>query len=128
MKDLKFKSMYSSFSVDNIENALAFYSEKLQLKVQKESMGILTIHFGEDKQRVIIYPKPDHQPATFTVLNWAVDNLETAVDELIQRGITFEQYNTSHIQTDSKGIFRGEGPLIAWFKDPAGNILSIMQE
>lgn len=127
MKDLKFESMFSSFSVNDIEAAYAFYSEKLQLKITKEAMGVLAIHFGDHKEQVIIYPKPDHQPASFTVLNWAVKDLESVVDELIQRGVRFEQYDTLHIQTDSKGIFRGEGPLIAWFKDPAGNILSVLE-
>lgn len=119
--------MFSSFSVDNIETAFSFYTTKLQLNVKKEAMGVLSISFGHAASEVIIYPKPDHQPATFTVLNWAVDDVEATVDALTSRGIVFERYDTASIKTDEKGIFRGEGPTIAWFKDPAGNILSIMQ-
>lgn len=128
MSDIAFKKMFSSFSVNDIDTAFAFYHTKLKLAVQKEPMGILSISFDNVAGQVIIYPKPDHQPATFTVLNWAVDNVETAVDELTSRGVVFEHYDTAALQTDEKGIFRGEGPKIAWFKDPAGNILSVMQE
>lgn len=127
MPDLEFKRMFSSFSVDDVETAFSFYRTKLKLKVTKESMGILSIQFNGGEPEVIIYPKADHSPATFTVLNWAVDNVETAVDELTRQGIVFEQYDTDYIKTDEKGIFRGEGPKIAWFKDPAGNILSVLQ-
>jgi hypothetical protein len=78
--------------------------------------------------KVLVYPKPNHTPATFTILNFPVKDVESAVDELSGKGITFEKYDYGDIKTDEKGIFRGGGPLIAWFKDPAGNILSVIQE
>ena len=91
-------------------------------------MGLLELS-PEGGNRVIIYPKPNHVPATFTVLNFPVKNIDEAVDELIKKGITFEQYD-GPIKTDEKGICRsgGKGPNIAWFKDPAGNILSLIEE
>ncbi|WP_234572724.1 VOC family protein [Rhodohalobacter sp. 614A] len=123
---LHYTSTFSSFSTDDIEKAHEFYSETLGLNVIKDEMGILTLHLA-DGARAIIYPKGEnHQPATFTVLNFEVDNIEASVDQLIDAGIVFEQY-TGKLQTDEKGIFRGEGPLIAWCKDNAGNILSIIE-
>ncbi len=77
---------------------------------------------------IFIYPKPNHAPATFTILNFAVDNIELAVAELVKRGVRFEKYNEPNLKTDDKGILRGPGPKIAWFKDPAGNILSVLEE
>lgn len=117
---------FSSFSVDDTQKAKAFYQEKLGLKVSDGEMGTLVLRIAGDS-RVIIYPKDNHEPATFTVLNFPVDDVEQAVDQLIAKGITFEQYG-GDLKTDSKGIFRGEGPQIAWFKDPAGNILSVVEE
>ncbi|MDR8393909.1 VOC family protein [Aliifodinibius sp. S!AR15-10] len=116
---------FSSFSVDDIEKAKDFYGKTLGLKVMEEEMGIIALHLSGGV-RIIIYPKPNHTPATFTVLNFQVENIESAVDQLIDKGITFEQYD-GELQTDEKGISRGEGPLIAWFKDPAGNILSVIE-
>lgn len=113
---------FSGFSVDDIPAAKTFYGETLGLKVDEEH-GMLHLHLAGDKE-VLVYPKPDHQPATFTILNFPVADVEAAADELIRRGIQFEQYET----TDDKGIHRAVGPLIAWFRDPAGNILSILQE
>ena len=78
--------------------------------------------------KVLVYPKPNHTPASFTILNFPVPEIETAVAQLKERGVTFERYDMPELKTDDKGIFRGGGPLIAWFKDPAGNILSILQD
>lgn len=117
---------FSGFSVDNMDKAKRFYGEVLGLSVRENAMGILELLI-EGGHPVIIYPKPDHQPATFTILNFPVADIEEAVDTLIDKGVTFEQY-TGSIETDAKGICRGSGgPLIAWFKDPAGNILSVLE-
>ncbi len=118
---------FSSFSVSDIAAAKAFYGEKLDMKVEDREMETLQLHLGSGA-RVLIYPKgAQHEPASFTVLNLPVGNIDSAVDDLIQRGIKFEQY-TGETGTDAKGIFRGGEPLIAWFKDPAGNVISVMQE
>jgi hypothetical protein len=87
--------------------------------------GLLTLEIPGGNG-TIIYPKGDHEPATFTILNFPVDDIESAVDELVERGVSFERYETG-MPTDERGIFRGGGPLIAWFKDPAGNVLSLIQ-
>jgi len=124
-KDIK---AVSSFSVNDLQKAKDFYHDKLGLEVSEGSMGILTLHTSGGGT-IIVYPKPNHEPATFTVLNFPVRDVEKAVDELISRGITFEQYDAP-LKTDEKGILRGDGrgPDIAWFKDPAGNILSVLRE
>jgi predicted enzyme related to lactoylglutathione lyase len=126
---LKTKGAFSGFSANDIETAKEFYGETLGLEVKqdKDMGGILnvTITDGVD---IIIYPKEDHAPATYTVLNFLVDNIDTAVDELTGKGVKFEQYDFGDIKTDEKGIMRGNGPTIAWFKDPAGNILSIIED
>jgi catechol 2,3-dioxygenase-like lactoylglutathione lyase family enzyme len=114
---------FSGFSVDDVARAKAFYSETLGLKVSEE-FGMLTLHIAGDRD-ILVYPKNDHVPATYTILNFPVDDIETAVDELIARGVRFEHYEST--ETDDKGINRGEGPPIAWFKDPAGNVLSVIQ-
>lgn len=113
---------FSGFSADDIPAARRFYGDTLGLKVDEEH-GMLHLHLAGDKD-VLIYPKPDHQPATFTVLNFPVDDIESTVAALRERGVSFERYET----TDSHGIHRAGGPLIAWFKDPAGNILSVLQQ
>jgi predicted enzyme related to lactoylglutathione lyase len=113
---------FSSFSVDDISKAKEFYSQTLGLEVS-EMEGSLFLHIAGGG-RILIYPKPNHIPATYTTLNFPVDDIEVAVDELTGRGVRFEQYE-GELQTDEKGIFRGGGPLIAWFKDPAGNILAV---
>jgi predicted enzyme related to lactoylglutathione lyase len=116
---------FSSFSVDDIARAKVFYGDTLGLEVA-EPMGQLSLRLGGGGS-VFIYAKPDHTPATFTVLNFRVDNIEQAVGELTRRGIAFEHYPNMNI--DAKGIARGDGgPLIAWFKDPAGNVLSVLQD
>ena len=120
--------VFSSFSVNDIDKAKEFYSVTLGLEVTQdlEMEGLLTLHIKGGAE-IKIYPKLDHTPAVFTILNFQVEDIENAVDELTKRGITFEQYD-GNLRTDEKGIFRGGAPLIAWFKDPAGNILSLLQE
>lgn len=116
---------FSGFSVDKIDVAKKFYSEVLGLDVTENEMGLLDLHIAGGTE-IIIYPKPNHTPATFTVLNFPVDNIETAVDDLKKLGVVFEQYDLPEIKTDEKDIARGE-PSVAWFKDPAGNILSVIE-
>ncbi|MFI0943305.1 VOC family protein [Streptomyces sp. NPDC021020] len=115
---------FSGFSVDDIEAAAAFYGDTLGLKVSRQN-GLLTLHLAGDRD-VLVYPKPDHRPATFTVLNFPVPDIEAAVDELGRRGVRFARYE--QLPADERGIFRGGGPLIAWFTDPAGNVLSVLEE
>ena len=125
---LKHSKAFSGFSVNDIPKAKKFYSETLGLEIKDSPMGLLELNI-EGGNPIIIYPKPNHVPATFTILNFPVKNIDEAVDELIKNGITFEQY-AGPIKTDEKGICRsgGRGPNIAWFKDPAGNILSLIEE
>ncbi len=117
---------FSGFSVNDIPKAKEFYGQTLGLKVT-ETNGMLELH-PEGGSKVLAYPKPNHVPATFTILNFQVKDVEKAVDELGKRGVRFEHYDQPGIKTDSKGIYRGQGPKIAWFKDPAGNILSVLEE
>ena len=123
---LKNTKAFSGFSVDDIAKAKRFYGETLGLSVA-ESDGFLTLQLSGGTN-VLIYPKPNHTPATFTILNFPVSDIEAAVAWLKDRGVRFERYDDPKLQTDEKGIFRGGGPLIAWFKDPAGNTLSVLQE
>ncbi len=116
---------FSGFAVPDIEKAKKFYGETLGLKVS-EDHGLLTLHLA-GSNNVLIYPKPNHVPATFTVLNFTVDDVDLAVDELKKRGVRFELYDLPDLKTDEKGIMRGKGPTIAWFKDPARNILSVLE-
>lgn len=123
---LKNSNAFSGFSVDDIQKAKDFYQNTLGITIADNPMGLLELHFNNGA-KVIIYPKPNHEAATFTVLNFPVDDVEKTVDELSAKGVKFEQY-TGNIQTDAKGIVRGNGgPTIAWFKDPAGNILSVLE-
>ena len=115
---------YSGFSVDDIPAAKRFYGETLGLEVS-EANGMLTLHI-QGGGTVLVYPKPDHVPATFTILNFPVEDIEAAVDELTRRGIRFERYEGT--QHDERGIQREFGPPIAWFTDTAGNILSVIEE
>lgn len=117
---------FSGFSVPDTEAARAFYTEKLGLEVT-EDHGILHITLGGG-HRAIAYPKPDHQPAGFTILNFPVADIEATVDELTGRGVVFEKYEGTPMETDAKGIFRKGGPLIAWFTDPAGNVMSVIED
>jgi len=122
-KDIK---AFSGFSVRDLSKAKEFYSRTLGLEVSEMPEGLeLQIAGGA---RIFIYPKPNHTPATFTILNFPVDDIEQTVDGLSKRGVRFEHYNQDDLKTDEKGIARGAGPTIAWFKDPAGNILSVLQE
>jgi len=120
---------FSGFSTNNIEQARSFYVDTLAFKVIDDSMGLdLELPGGS---RVFIYEKDDHSPATFTVLNFVVENIDDTVDHLVEHGIVFERYDNMPASQDEKGILRGrsanQGPDIAWFKDPAGNILSVLQ-
>lgn len=116
---------FSGFSANDIPKAKDFYGRTLGLKVSEEH-GILSLHLGGGAN-VLVYPKANHTPASFTVLNFPVDDVDKAVDELGKRGVRFEIYNEPEFKTDAKGISRDNGgPTIAWFKDPAGNILSVI--
>jgi catechol 2,3-dioxygenase-like lactoylglutathione lyase family enzyme len=124
----KAKAAFSGFSVSDLAKAKAFYSDTLGLQVEPDGVGVrLKLPSGGT---VFMYPKPDHQPASFTILNFVVDDIDAAVDELTGRGVQFEHYDNEP-KTDKKGILRGRaenrGPNIAWFKDPAGNFLSVIQ-
>lgn len=118
---------FSSFSVNDIAAAKRFYSETLGLEVAEDAeMGFLTLRLGGGGE-VMVYPKEDHIPATYTALNFTVEGIEEAVAELKKRGVEFEQYEDDPIKTDSNGISRGYGVAMAWFKDPAGNMLALMK-
>jgi predicted enzyme related to lactoylglutathione lyase len=118
---------YSGFAVDDVEKAREFYSETLGLRtsVLDEENGLMMLHLAGDRD-TLVYQKPDHMPATYTILNFPVDDIDKAVDELAARGVRFEKYDG--IEQDEKGIARGGGPFIAWFTDPAGNVLSVLQD
>jgi catechol 2,3-dioxygenase-like lactoylglutathione lyase family enzyme len=124
---LKESPAYGGFSVDDIPRAKEFYSRVLGLDVTEGEMGTLELRLPGGS-RVLVYPKPNHQPATYTVLNFPVESVDKAVDELAGRGVSFERYEQPEIRTDSRGVHRDGGPVIAWFKDPAGNIFSILEE
>ena len=123
---LRDSKAFSGFSAADIQTAKKFYAETLGLDVT-ESHGLLTLRLAGGNN-VLIYPKPNHVPATFTVLNFPVTDVDLVVDELTKRGVRFEIYDLPNLKTDKKGIMRGNGPTIAWFKDPAGNILSVIEE
>ena len=117
---------FSGFAVPDIEQARAFYADTLGISVREEH-GLLTLELEGGARPTLIYPKPDHEPATYTVLNFPVDDIDAAVDELTSRGVEFERYEG--FDQDEKGIARGpEGPPIAWFTDPAGNILAVLEQ
>lgn len=122
----KTNKAFSGFSVDDIQKANAFYGQILGMDVS-ETNGMLQLQVANGGQ-VLVYPKPNHTPATFTILNFPVTNIEQTVDELTKAGVHFEKYDNEYLKTDEKGIARGEGPRIAWFKDPAGNFLSVIEE
>lgn len=124
---LSYHEAISSFSVDDTAKAKAFYQEVLGLTVEELEMpGLLKLDL-KGGQQILIYPKPDHLPASFTILNLMVDDVEAAVDELTQNGVIFERYDQPELHTNDKGIMRAHGTTIAWFKDPAGNILALLQ-
>ena len=114
---------FSGFAVDDLEAARKFYGETLGLDTS-EQYGLLTLHLAGGRD-TLVYPKADHVPATYTILNFQVDDIDAAVDELTGRGVSLERYDG--MGQDAKGINRAGGPYIAWFKDPAGNILAVLQ-
>lgn len=122
---LQSSEAFSGFSVDDIPRAKEFYGSTLGLDLSEEH-GMLTLHLAGGRD-TLVYPKPNHTPASFTILNFPVADIESAVDELTARGVPFEHYEGTEMETDERGVFRGGGPLIAWFTDPAGNVLSVIQ-
>lgn len=127
---LKDSKVFSGFSVNDIDAAKAFYGETLGLQVDKneEMGGMLTIHINGNNNNILVYPKPNHQPATYTILNFPVKDVEATVKELTGRGVKFEIYDSEYLKTDEHGVSKGNGgPTIAWFKDPAGNFLSVIE-
>ncbi|MEZ2335794.1 VOC family protein [Mucilaginibacter sp. RCC_168] len=128
---LKYNTTFSSFSVSDLPRAKEFYGKTLGLNIydDKEMPNLLNLQLNEENI-IMIYPKPNHQPATFTILNFTVNNVEKTVDELTKLGVQFIIYDDDNFKTDEKGILRGDdrGPTIAWFNDPFGNILSIIEK
>ena len=120
------ENAFSGFAVKDIDEAKRFYGEVLGLDVADDH-GMVNLTIGSGG-RVLIYPKPDHVPATYTILNFPVDDVDAAVDRLTAAGVKFEHYDYPGLKTDAKGIARGGGPTIAWFRDPAGNILSVLSQ
>ena len=124
-----FRGAFSGYSSNDIGAARDFYGKVLGLDLE-ENMGGLGFTIGG--QQVFIYPKDDHQPASFTVLNLVVDSIDAAIDELMAKGVVFERYDSMPAPQDEKGVLRGKaagmGPDIAWFKDPAGNILAVVEQ
>jgi catechol 2,3-dioxygenase-like lactoylglutathione lyase family enzyme len=118
---------YSGFAVDDLQKAREFYGETLGLKtsVLDEEHGLMSLHLAGDRD-TLVYQSPGFTPGSYTILNFPVDDIDNAVDELTARGVRFEMYED--FEQDEKGISRGEGPNIAWFKDPAGNVLSVLEE
>ncbi len=117
---------FGGFSVNDVSQARTFYADTLGLRVSEDN-GMLTLHLAGDRD-ILVYPKDDHTPASFTILNFPVNDVEAAVDELTNRGVSFERYPDMEADMDEKGVFHGGGPLIAWFTDPAGNVLSVIQD
>jgi catechol 2,3-dioxygenase-like lactoylglutathione lyase family enzyme len=121
---LKDSKAFSGFAVDDIETARAFYADTLGIETSEEN-GMLTLHLAGDRP-TLIYPRPGHEPAGYTILNFPVDDIDGAVDALAARGVEFMRYEG--FGQDDRGIMRGQGPPIAWFTDPAGNILSVIEQ
>ena len=119
-----FKKAFSGFAVSDLVAARAFYADTLGIEVQ-EDHGLLTLLLDDGARPTLIYPKPDHEPATYTILNFEVEDIEAAVDELLDRGVDFELYDG--FGQDERGIMRDQGPPIAWFRDPSGNILAVIE-
>lgn len=124
---LENSSAFSGFSVDDPAAAKTFYGETLGLRTEDRDGGMFTLKIAGDRD-TLVYPSPNHRPGSYTVLNFPVDDIEKAVDDLTARGVVFEKYPGTEMSTDEKGIFRKGGPLIAWFKDPAGNVLSVIEQ
>ena len=114
---------FSGFSAPDIEAARTFYADTLGIEVSEDN-GMLILHLAGGRD-TLIYPKPNHEPATYTILNFGVDDIEAAVDELLERGVDMEIYDG--FEQDERGIARDAGPPIAWFRDPAGNILAVIE-
>ncbi|MBL4678613.1 MAG: VOC family protein [Mucilaginibacter sp.] len=127
---LKDSKAFSGFSVKDIDEALKFYKETLGLDVDKddEMGGMLTIHVAGNDNNILVYPKPNHEPATYTILNFPVTDIVTTVKGLKDKGVQFESYDSEYLKTDEDNINRSGGPLIAWFKDPSGNFLSVIEQ
>jgi predicted enzyme related to lactoylglutathione lyase len=125
---LKNTKALSGFSVNDMTKAKEFYAGTLGIEVSENDMGIMTLKIAGGTN-ILVYAKPNHEPASFTILNFQVEDVDKTVDELTKAGITFEQYDFGQMKTDEKGIMHGNGygPDIAWFKDPAGNILSVLK-
>lgn len=121
----KAANSFCSFSVNDLQKAKDFYGQTLGLDVTETPEGL---ELQTDNNTVFLYPKPNHTPASFTVLNFQVEDIDNAIDELASMGVNLEHYNLPDIKTDTRGIFHGPGHQIAWFKDPAGNILSVIEE
>jgi catechol 2,3-dioxygenase-like lactoylglutathione lyase family enzyme len=117
---------FSGFSVDDPAAARHFYAEVLGLRTEDGNGDMFTLKLGGDRD-TLVYPSPNHQPASYTIINFPVDDIEAAVPALAERGVSFETYAGTPMETDPSGIFRKGGPLIAWFKDPAGNVLSVIE-
>lgn len=115
---------FSGFAVDDLQKARSFYGDSLGIETS-EDHGLLTLHLAGERD-TLVYPKPNHTPADYTILNFPVEDIEATVDGLTERGVEIERYEG--FDQDERGIFRGGGPLIAWFKDPAGNVLSVLQQ
>jgi predicted enzyme related to lactoylglutathione lyase len=120
---------FSGFAVDDLDQARQFYGEALGLKVEllDEENGLLTLHLAGDRD-TLLYLSPGMTPPSYTILNFPVDDIDEAVDGLVARGVSFEQYGNDELPQDEKGVMREGAPFIAWFKDPAGNTLSVLQE
>jgi catechol 2,3-dioxygenase-like lactoylglutathione lyase family enzyme len=114
---------FSGFAVDDVEAAERFYGDTLGIETSTQN-GLLTLHLAGGRD-TLVYPRPNHTPAEYTILNFPVDDIEAAVDALVAQGVTFERYDA--FPQDERGIMREGGPLIAWFKDPAGNVLSVLE-
>jgi catechol 2,3-dioxygenase-like lactoylglutathione lyase family enzyme len=114
---------FSGFAVDDVDAARGFYADTLGIRVTEEH-GMLTLHLAGGARPTLVYPKPGHTPADFTILNFPVADVDAAVDELAARGVRFERYEG--FGQDEKGIMRDQGPDIAWFRDPAGNVLAVL--
>jgi len=114
---------FSGFAVDDVAKAREFYGDTLGIRTSEEN-GLLTLHLAGDRP-TLVYPKPDHTPADYTILNFPVADIDAAVDELTERGVRFERYEG--FGQDERGIMRDQGPPIAWFRDPAGNVLALLQ-
>ena len=120
-----FQRAFSGFAVADLNAARDFYADTLGLEVDEEN-GMLILQLDGGARPTLIYPKPDHEPATYTILNFEVDDIDAVVDELLDRGVDFELYDG--FGQDERGVMRNQGPPIAWFRDPAGNILAVTQQ